>query len=74
MSTTLKQDRMKWIFQKIDNDDNFLHLRKDLEIAELLLSKYSTVRMERLTAHKDVGDISYGTTSNLSLRERAAQE
>ena len=72
MSTALKQERMKRIFKKIDSYDNFLHLRKDPEIAELLLSKYSTVRMGRLTAHEDAGDISYGATSSLSLRERAA--
>ena len=72
MSTALKQERMKRIFKKIDSDDNFLHLRKDPEIAELLLSKYSTVRMGRLTAHEDAGDISYGARSSLSLRERAA--
>ena len=64
---------MKRIFKKIDSYDNFLHLRKDPEIAELLLSKYSTVRLGRLTAHEDARNISDGATSGLSRKERKAK-
>jgi len=77
MSIALKQEPTKRIKEFDESYENFLHLRKDPELAELLLSKYNKYRDQPLgwfPAHEDedAGDISYGATSSLSLRERAA--
>jgi len=40
----LKLERTQRIFRKIDACDDFLHLRKDPEIAQLLLTRYTTIK------------------------------
>jgi len=48
MSIALKQEPTKRIKEFDESYENFLHLRKDPELAELLLSKYNKYRDQPL--------------------------